>query len=174
MGKINNVFSTPLQAVNNVNRVDGKDKEVKLEFEPKDIGATQKKGQYPPTTTVTENAVETALLKHFGFDVKDSADIARVKQLLQTDGNPFAALQTTSDSESGELVADYNNRTGKYEIIDNVEKNLYRQLQVKRRKSKRKSRRRNKMSFQIRRIQMKLSPVETASQTTSEPNSKIN
>ncbi len=175
MGKINNVFSTPLQAVNNVNRVDGKAEKIKLEFDPKDIGATrQKNGQFPPTKTVTENAVETALLKHFGFDVKDSADIARVKQLLQTDGNPFATLQTSSDSESGELIAYYNNRTGKYEIIDNVEKNLYRQLQVKRRKSKRKSRRRNKMSFQIRRIQMKLSPVETASQTTSEPNSKIN
>ncbi len=132
MGKINNVFSTPLQAVNNVNRVDGKAEEIKLEFDPKDIGATrQKNGQFPPTKTVTENAVETALLKHFGFDVKDSADIARVKQLLQTDDNPFAALQTSSDSESGELVADYNNRTGKYEIFDNVEKNLYRQLQGK-------------------------------------------
>ncbi len=80
MGKINNVFSAPLQAANNANRLDGKDKEVKLEFDPKTLGATQKKGQYPPTITVTENAVETALLKHFGFDATNPADIARVKQ----------------------------------------------------------------------------------------------
>jgi hypothetical protein len=95
MGKINNVFSVPLQAVNNVNRLDGKDKEVKLEFDPKTLGATQKKGQYPPTITVTENAVETALLKHFGFDATNPADIARVKQLLQTEGSPLAKLNTT-------------------------------------------------------------------------------
>ncbi len=80
MGKINNVFSTPLQAVNNGNRVDGKAEKIKLEFDPKDIGATrQKNGQFPPTKTVTENAVETALLKHFGFDATNPADIARVK-----------------------------------------------------------------------------------------------
>ncbi|MDQ3750223.1 MAG: hypothetical protein M3367_14605 [Acidobacteriota bacterium] len=43
MGKINNVFSTPLQAVNNVNRLDGKAEKVKLEFDPKDIGAVRRK-----------------------------------------------------------------------------------------------------------------------------------
>jgi len=126
MGKINNVFSVPLQAVNNVNRLDGKREKITLVFEPKDIGATQKRGQYPPTKTVTENAAETALLKHFGFDANNPADIARVKQLLQTEGSPFAKVKTT-----GDLVAYYNNRTGKYEIISNVGKNLYRQLQGK-------------------------------------------
>ncbi len=49
--------------------------------------------------------------------------------MLQTEGSPFAKLITTS--ETGKFVADYNNRTGKYEVIDNVEKNLYWQLQGK-------------------------------------------
>ncbi len=66
------------------------------------------------------------MLKHFGFDATNPADIARVKQLLQTDGSPFAKVKTT-----GDLVAYYNNRTGKYEITSNVGKNLYRQLQGK-------------------------------------------
>jgi len=50
----------------------------------------------------------------------------RVKQLLQTAGNPFAALITKSDT--GRFVAVYNNRTGKYELIDSVEKSLYQKL----------------------------------------------
>jgi len=97
MGKINNVFSAPLQPVNNVNRLDGKREKITLEFEPKEIGAVQqgKKREYPPTMTITENDVETALLKHFGFDATDSADIARVKQLLQIEGSPLAKLNTT-------------------------------------------------------------------------------
>jgi len=54
-----------------------------------------KKGEYPPTKTITENAAETALLKHFGFDANNPADIARVKQLLQIEGSPLAKLNTT-------------------------------------------------------------------------------
>ncbi len=43
MGKINSVFSTPLQAVNNINRLDGKAEKIKLEFDPSTIGATRQK-----------------------------------------------------------------------------------------------------------------------------------
>ncbi len=43
MGKINSVFSVPLQAVNNINRLDGKAEKIKLEFDPSTIGATRQK-----------------------------------------------------------------------------------------------------------------------------------
>jgi len=127
VGKINNTFSNSLPAASSVNQSGGKGENIKLEFDPKTLGATrQKDGRYPPTKAVTENTVETALLKHFGFDINNSTDAARVRQLLRIDGSPFAALET-----KGDLVAVYNNRAGKYEIVDNVEKNLYKQLQGK-------------------------------------------
>lgn len=128
MGKINNVFSNAPQAANKFNGSNGKREPVKLEFEPRDIGAARqgKSKQYPATIKITETAAEAALLKKFGFDTNNPADVARVKQLLQTEGSPFAALVTT-----GNLTAAYNNRTGKYEIINSVEKNLYKQLQGK-------------------------------------------
>lgn len=130
MIKVNNASSASVPAANNVKRTSGNsgDVNVKLEFNPSKIGATrQRDGNYPPTKKITENALEAALLKKFGFDATDSADMARVRQLMQTEGkSPFEAMKT-----KGSLVAAYNNRTGKYEIIPKVEKNLYRELQGK-------------------------------------------
>jgi len=129
MIKVNNVSSASIPAANNVKRTSGNSGvDVKLEFDPSKIGATRQRDRnYPPTKKITENALEAALLKKFGFNATNSADMARVRQLMQTEGkSPFEAMKTT-----GSLVAAYNNRTGKYEIIPKVENSLYRELQGK-------------------------------------------
>lgn len=105
----------------------GKSVPITLKFSPNDVGAQKQKDKsYPPTVKLTENDIETALLEHFGFNITDKNDQARVKELLQIEGSPLQALRT-----SGEFTAYYNNRTGKYELVDSVEKNLYLKLQGK-------------------------------------------
>ena len=128
MAGINGISSNPPGTIKKVNRVKPKDGvEIKLSFDPQTLGAVKNKnGQYPPTKAVTENQVEAALLKHFGFNADNPADINRVKKLLDTEGSPFDHMKT-----SGGLTAVFNKRTGKYEISDLVEKSLHKQLQGK-------------------------------------------
>lgn len=120
-------FSNTLLAINNIAGSKDGSESIRLEFDPQALGVErQANGKYPPTIKITENDIETALLKRFGFDTNNSADLARVKQLLRTADSPFAALRTT-----GTFVAHYNSRTQKYEILDSVEKSLFRRLQGK-------------------------------------------
>ena len=95
---------------------------VTLVFSPADVNASGNPRKRPAQITLTENQIEAKIFEHFGLDAgKDSQTI---KERLGSQANPFDQLKTT-----GTFTATYNQRTGNYEIISNIEAGLYKELQ---------------------------------------------
>ena len=124
---INTSFST--QKLNAPANTFGGDKPkikipVTLIFSASEVGASDNPRKRPATVKLTENQIEAKIFEHFGLDVKK--DAAAIKERLGSGENPFALLDTT-----GTFKATYNLKTGKYEIIDNIEAGLYKRLEGK-------------------------------------------
>ncbi len=99
----------------------GTDKILTYIFTPSELGVS---GKNPPATArVTEAQAEKALFKHFGLNADDPKDAARLKELLDTTGSPFQAVET-----KGGLTAVRNQKTGNYEIKSRVKAELYNNL----------------------------------------------
>lgn len=103
----------------------GKDVSLTYSFTPEEVGVGRN-AKKPATVPVTEEMVERALFKKFGFDVKDADALQKVKTLLDTKGSPFSAVKTT-----GSLTAYWNEQTKQYEVSARVSKQLYQQLKGK-------------------------------------------
>lgn len=97
---------------------------VTLVFTAGEVGVSSNPRKRPATVNLTENQIEAKIFAHFGLDV--GRDAALIKQRLGSDTNPFEQLET-----KGTFQATYNLKTGNYEIIDNIEAGLYKQLQGK-------------------------------------------
>lgn len=97
---------------------------VPLVFSAAEAKVTGNARRRPATAKLTDNQIEAKLLAHFKLDA--GKDLAGIKQLLATDKNPLDYMKTT-----GDLTATYNLKTGNYEILINVDADLYQQLEGK-------------------------------------------
>ena len=95
---------------------------VTLVFSPADVGASGNPRKRPAQAGLTENQIEAKIFEHFGLNA--GKDSQAIKERLGSQANPFDQLNTT-----GTFKATYNQKTGNYEIVSNIEAGLYKELQ---------------------------------------------
>lgn len=121
----NQLYANNTDVSASIKSTNSKDVPMTYSFKPEEVGIGRG-AKKPVTVPVTEEMVERALFKKFGFDISDRAALAKVKTLLNTAGSPFNAVKTT-----GSLIARWNDQTKQYEISARVTRQLYEQLKGK-------------------------------------------